>query len=60
MLCQVIYEDILPYQDFAVRLPQHMMYSLPKILGEQLSDENRVGAVYGPAIHLRAASIAYV
>ena len=33
---QVPYEDVLPYEEFAVRLPQHMIYQLPSILGTML------------------------
>ena len=41
-LVQVEFEDVLPYQDFAVRLPQHYVYKLPEIL-EQL--QNQTGRV---------------
>ncbi|KAK9812199.1 hypothetical protein WJX73_003751 [Symbiochloris irregularis] len=29
---KVAFEDVLPYQEFAVRLPQHMLYRLPHII----------------------------
>lgn len=29
---QVEFEEILPYEDFAVRIPQHYLYLLPAIL----------------------------
>ena len=33
----VAYEHILPYEDFAIRLPQHFIYRLPAILDELLA-----------------------
>ena len=31
------FEEVLPYQDFAIRLPQHMTYRLPQILDSLLT-----------------------
>ncbi|KAK9808075.1 hypothetical protein WJX73_003049 [Symbiochloris irregularis] len=36
---QVAFEDVLPYKDFAIRLGQHMLYRLPEILGDLLSQK---------------------
>ena len=42
MHMQVMYESIMPYQDFAIRLPGHMIYRLPHIVDTLLADEPRV------------------
>ncbi|KAK9789922.1 hypothetical protein WJX73_004978 [Symbiochloris irregularis] len=39
---QVPFQDILPYQDFAIRIPPHMIYRLPEILQTVLADHQRV------------------
>ena len=36
---QFEYEDQLPFEDFALRLPQHMVYMLPQLLHELLDNE---------------------
>ena len=36
------FEDILPYRDFAIRIPQHAMYLLPTILQAVLAEPGRV------------------
>ena len=35
----VIYEDVLPWKDFSIRLPQHMIYRLPTILDALLTSQ---------------------
>lgn len=39
---QMEFEDILPYQDFAFRFPQHAIYRLPVVLNEILALPGRV------------------
>ncbi|KAK9814866.1 hypothetical protein WJX73_000785 [Symbiochloris irregularis] len=36
------FEDVLPYAQFAVRLPQHMIHALPQTLEGLLQDDKRV------------------
>ncbi|KAK9805101.1 hypothetical protein WJX73_007609 [Symbiochloris irregularis] len=43
----VAFEHILPYEDFAIRLPQHFIYRLPDILDEVLADDQRVREMRG-------------
>lgn len=31
---QMVYEDMLPYEDFAFRLPQELLHRLPEILAK--------------------------
>lgn len=40
---KVAFEDVLPYKDFAIRLPQHMLYRLPHIV-DMLLDSNSTGS----------------
>ena len=39
---QVEYEEILPFQDFALRVPPHAMYRLPWLLEKVLQEPGRV------------------
>ena len=39
---QMPFEDVLPYKDFALRLPQHMIYALPEVLQGVLEDQHQV------------------
>lgn len=39
---QVSFEDVLPYKDFALRVPQYMIWALPHVLTEFLEDHERV------------------
>jgi hypothetical protein len=39
---QMEYEDVLPWHEFAVRLPQYMMYRLPEGLDILINDEAMV------------------
>lgn len=41
---QVPFEDVLPYKDFALRLPQHMIYELPAILGDMLTNHAQLAS----------------
>ena len=36
-------EDVLPYHDFAIRIPYHVIYRLDKILIDLMQNENQVG-----------------
>ena len=36
---QMEYEDILPFPDFSFRVPQHMIYMLPQLLTDLVTDE---------------------
>ena len=36
---QFEYEDILPYADFTVRVPQQFIYLLPEILEQLVADQ---------------------
>ncbi|KAK9819900.1 hypothetical protein WJX72_003779 [[Myrmecia] bisecta] len=42
---QMPYEDVLPYKDFAVRVPQHAIYRLPDLLDSLLADPAKVRAM---------------
>ena len=38
-LLQVEYEDMLPFHDFSLRLPQAMLYMLPEVLHQLVTDD---------------------
>ena len=46
---QFEFEEVLPYSEFAIRVPQHMIYLLPEILEELVKDEAQ--KVCKPARH---------
>ena len=54
-LLQMEYEDLLPYSDFALRLPQHMIYRLPVILEELLQAQR--DKVPGQGLGIRALEL---
>lgn len=39
---QMEYEDVLPYSEFAIRLPQHAIYRLPAVLQEVMDTPGKV------------------
>ena len=39
---QMEYEDVLPYSEFSVRLPQHAIYRLPYVLQEIMDTPGKV------------------
>lgn len=39
---QVEWEDLLPYKDFAIRIPHRLIWKLPALLKDLLQDTNRV------------------
>lgn len=40
------YEDVLPYSEFAIRLPQHAIYRLPYVLQEIMDTPGKVQAIF--------------
>lgn len=38
------FEEVLPYQDFALKIPQHAIYKLPDLLNEVQNQPGRVSA----------------
>lgn len=40
------YEDVLPYSEFAIRLPQHAIYRLPYVLQEIMDTPGKVQATF--------------
>lgn len=47
---QVPYEDVLPYKDFALRLPQHAIHDLPRILEELLTKQPQRVSICSPEL----------
>lgn len=41
-LLQVEFEEVLPYKDFAVRVPSHMLYHLPTMLDNLMKEPGLV------------------
>eukprot|EP00884_Botryococcus_braunii_P022613 jgi/Botrbrau1/9035/Bobra.0376s0012.1 len=39
---QVDWEDLLPYRDFAIRIPHRLIWQLPTILKQLMADTNRI------------------
>ena len=53
------FEDVLPYQDFAVRLPQHFIHILPQILEGMLTEQSqrvRTSGFHGCGMHATAVA----
>ncbi len=42
---QMPFEDVLPYQDFAVHVREHALYRLPEVLDAFLSTEGLVRSI---------------
>ncbi len=42
---QMEYEDVLPYSEFSVRLPQHAIYRLPQVLQDIMDTPGKVLAM---------------
>ena len=39
---QMEFEDVLPYSEFAIRIPQHAIYRLPHLLHEIMDTPGKV------------------
>lgn len=54
---QMEYEDVLPWTEFAVRLPQYMMYRLPEGLEVVLTDAQRVATRSFRPVHFSSSAV---